>query len=232
VADTHYNISNFHVSAHHPAVNVPVWFWRSVGNTHTAFVMETLIDELASRARIDPIVYRRRLLNTEAGKLRRALDLMDEKSSPWRTKLPKGHAVGISCHESYGTGVACAVAVSIENNRPRIHRVTIALDAGTPVNPLTIESQFQGGVAFGVTQLMANAAITLKDGRVAQRNFESYTPPYIRDAPVAVDVHIVPSAEPPTGCGEPAVPVISPAVANALFRLTRKRYRVLPLGAL
>ena len=228
-ADTQYNISNFHVSAHHPTVNVPVLWWRSVGNTHTAFVMETLIDELATRAKTDPISYRRKLLKPEAKKLRAALDLMDEKSTAWRNKLPKGHAVGISCHECFDTAVACAVEVSIENKRPRIHRVTVALDCGVAVNPLTIESQFEAGLAFGVTQLMAKGAITLKDGRVEQRNFDGYTPPYIVDAPVTVDVHIVPSAEAPTGCGEPPVPVISPAVVNALARLTGKRYRTLPL---
>jgi len=215
-ADTHYNIPNFHVSAHHPAVNVPVLWWRSVGHTHNAFVMEALIDELATRAKADPIAYRRRLLKDEAGKLHRPLDLMDEKSAAWRTKLPKGHALGVSCHESFGTGVACAADVSIENKRPKIHRVTIAVDPGIAVNPLTIESQFQAGVAFGISQLMAKGAITLKDGRVEQRNFDGYTPPYIIDAPAAVDVHIVPSSEAPAGCGEPPVPVISPAVVNAL----------------
>ena len=139
----------------------------------------------------------------------------------------KGHAVGISCHESFDTAVACAVDVSIENKRPKIHRVTIALDCGLAVNPLTVESQFQGGLGFGVTQLMG--AITFKDGRVEQRNFDGYMLPYIVDAPVAVDVHLVPSTEAPTGCGEPPVPVISPAVVNALARLTGKRYRTLPL---
>jgi len=228
-ADTNYDIPNFHVSAHHPTINVPVLWWRSVGHTHNAFVMETLVDELALRAKIDPIAYRRKLLKPDAKKLRAALDLMAEKSAPWRTKLPKGHALGISCHESFGTGVACAVDVSIENKRPKIHRVTIAVDPGLAVNPLTIESQFQAGVAFGVTQLMAKGAITFKDGRVEQRNFDGYTPPYIVDAPVAVDVHIVPSTEAPTGCGEPPVPVISPAVVNALAKLTGKRYRSLPL---
>src|SRR2546426_1985076 len=224
-ADTHYNIPNFHVSAHHPTVNVPVLWWRSVGHTHNAFVMETLIDELATRAKADPIVYRRKLLKADAGKLLRALDLMDEKSAPWRTKLPKGHALGISCHQSFGTGVACAVDVSVEDKRPKIHRVTIALDPGIAVNPLTIESQFQAGVAFGVTQLMAKGAITLKDGRVEQRNFDGFTPPYIVDAPVAVDVHIVPSTEAPTGCGEPPVPVISPAARKRLAELTGKTPR-------
>jgi isoquinoline 1-oxidoreductase beta subunit len=232
VADTHYNIPNLHVSAHHPKVNVPVLWWRSVGHTHTAFVMETLIDELATRARMDPIAYRRKLLKPEAKKLLRTLDLLEKATAGWRKKLPKGHALGVSCHESFNTGVACAVDVSIENKRPRIHRATVAVDCGLAVNPLTIESQFQAGVSFGLSQLMAKGAVTLKNGRVEQRNFDGYVPPYIVDAPIAVDVHIVPSTEAPTGCGEPPVPVISPAVVNALSRLTKKRYRSLPLVSL
>src|SRR5205085_6480939 len=100
-ANTNYSIPNFQVSVHHPTVNVPVLWWRSVGHTHNAFVMETLIDELATRARIDPIAYRRKLLKPEAKKLRAALDLVDEKSVAWRNNLPKGHAAGISCHESF-----------------------------------------------------------------------------------------------------------------------------------
>ncbi len=231
VNDTHYALNNFHVSVHNPKVNVPVLWWRSVGHTHTAFVMETLIDELATRARTDPITYRRRLLKPEAKKLRAALDLMDAKSAAWRRNLPKGHAVGFSCHESFETGVACAVDVSVENKRPRIHRATVAVDCGLAVNPLTVESQFQAGVAFGLSQLMAKGAITLKDGLVEQRNFDGYVPPYMPDVPVAVDVHIVPSTEAPSGCGEPPVPVISPAVVNALSKLTGKRYRSLPLVA-
>jgi len=231
-ADSSYNIPNFHVSAHHPTVNVPVLWWRSVGHTHNAFVMETLIDELATRAKIDPIVYRRRLLKAEARKLRAALDLMDEKSAGWRGSLPKGHALGISIHECFGTAVACAVNVSIENKRPKIHHATVAVNCGLAVNPLTVESQFQAGLGFGLTQLMAKGAITFKDGRVEQRNWDGYTPPYISDAPVTVDVHIVPSTDPPTGCGEPPVPVISPAVVNALAKLTGKRYRSLPLANL
>lgn len=227
-ADTNYNIKNFHVSVHHPTVNVPVLWWRSVGHTHNAFVMETLIDELATRARIDPIAYRKRLLKPEAKKLLSVLDLLDQKSS-WRNNLPKGRAAGISCHECFDTAVACAVEVSIENKRPRIHRATVAVNCGLAVNPLSIESQFQGGLGFGLIQLMAQGAITLKDGRVEQRNFDLYTPPYIADAPMTVEVHIVPSTEPPSGCGEPPVPVISPAVVNALSRLTKKRYRTLPL---
>jgi isoquinoline 1-oxidoreductase beta subunit len=192
--------------------------------------METLIDELAARAKADPIAYRRKLLKPEAKKLHAALELLDAKSA-WRRSLPKGRAAGVSCHESFGTGVACAADVSIVDGRPKIHRVTVAVDCGIAVNPLTVESQFQAGVAFGLSQLMAQGAVTLKDGIVEQRNFDGYVPPYMPDAPVAVDVHIVPSAEPPTGCGEPPVPVISPAVVNALSRLTGRRYRTLPLVA-
>jgi isoquinoline 1-oxidoreductase subunit beta len=204
-------------------------WWRSVGHTHTAFVMETLIDELAARAKMDPIAYRRKLLRPDAKKLRAALDLMAEQSAAWRPKVARNHAVGIACHESFETAVACAVDISIENHRPRIHRATVAVDAGMVVNPLTIESQCQGGLVFGVSQLMATGAITLKDGRVEQKNFDTYTVPYMIDAPLAVDVHIVQSADKPTGCGEPPVPVIAPAVVNALARLTGKRYRALPL---
>jgi len=229
VADTPYQIENLHVSVHAPVINVPVLWWRSVGNTHTAFVMETLIDELATRAKMDPIAYRRKLLDPEATKLRAALDLMAEKSAAWRSKLPPGHAAGIACHYCFQTGVACAAEVSIEDRRPRVHRVTVAVDCGAGVNPLSIESQMQGGMTFGISQLVTGAAITLKDGRVEQSNFDGFALPYIIDAPVAVDVHIVPSKEKPSGIGEPPVPVIAPAVANALAKLTGRRYRRLPL---
>jgi len=178
---------------------------------------------------MDPIAYRRKLLKPEAKKLLGPLALLETATAAWRNRLPNRHALGISCHESFGTGVACAVDVSIENKRPRIHRATLAVDCGLAVNPMSVESQFQAGVGFGLIQLMAKGAITLKDGRVEQRNFDGFVPPYIVDAPMAVDVHIVPSTEAPTGCGEPPVPVISPAVVNALARLTGKRYRTLPL---
>jgi isoquinoline 1-oxidoreductase subunit beta len=227
-SDTDYDIPNFNVSVHYAEVNVPVLWWRSVGHTHTAFVMETLIEELAIRANMDPIAYRRKLLKADAKKSHAVLDLLEQNVS-WRDKLPPGHAVGYACHESFDTGVACAVDVSIENNRPKIHRVTVAVDCGTAVNPLTVEAQFQAGMGFGLTQLMAKGAITFKDGYAQQDNFDGYTPPYIMDAPTMVDVHIVPSAEAPSGCGEPPVPVISPAVVNALTKLTGKNYRSLPL---
>jgi isoquinoline 1-oxidoreductase beta subunit len=227
-ADTRYSIPNFHVSAHHPTVNVPPSQWRSVGYTHNTFVMETLIDELATRAKKSPIAYRLALLNPDARRLRGALTLLEQRSG-WRHDLPRGRAAGIACCEYQGTAVALAAEVSIENRRHRIHRVTVALDCGLAVNPLSVESQFQGGIVFGLTQLLPKGAITLKDGRVEQRNFDGFTPAYIADAPPAIDVHIVPSTEPPTGAGEPPVPVISPAVVNALAQLTGKRHRTLPL---
>ncbi len=230
-ADTRYAIPNFHVSAHHPRVNVPVLAWRSVGYTHNSFVMETLIDELAVRAKTDPIAYRLKLLDPGARKQRAALTLLQQQSG-WRNKLPRGHGVGIACSEYHETAVACAVDVSIVEKRPRIHRATVAIDCGLAVNPLSVESQVQGGIGFGLTQLMANGAITLKDGHVEQSNFNDFRPPYIADAPVAIDVHIVPIAGAPSGAGEPPVPVIAPAVVNALSRLTGKRYRSLPLVAL
>lgn len=230
-ADSPYVTPNVHVSVHQPKVNVPTLSHRSVGYGHNSFVRETLLDELAMRAKADPIAYRLRLLKPDAKKFRTALTLLDQQST-WRHRLPKDHASGIACSQYNGTCVACAVEVSMASGRLAIHRATVAVDCGLAVNPLSIESQMHGGLVFGLTQVLAKGAITLKDGRVEQRNFDSYTPPYIKDAPMAIDVHIVPSSDPPTGCGEPPVPVIAPAVANALSALTGKRYRRLPLATI
>ena len=226
-ADMPYAVPNLQVSAHHPKINVPVAQWRSIGSTHNAFVRETLIDELATRAKLDPIAYRLKLLKPEARGLRASLALLEERST-WRNQLPLGHTVGIACNEYERTAVACAAEVSMQ----RIHRVTIALHCGLAVNPLTIESQSQGGIVFGLSQIVGKGAITLKDGRVEQRNLDGFAPPYIVDAPRTIDVHVVLSDEAPTGIGEPPVPVIAPAVVNALARLTGERYRTLPLVAL
>jgi isoquinoline 1-oxidoreductase beta subunit len=231
VADTHYRIPGFELTVHHPKNSVPVLWWRSVGHTHNAYVMETLIDELAVRAGADPFEYRRRLLAPDAGKLRAALDLLDRQTT-WRSRLPEGHAAGLALHESFDTAVGCVAEVSVERGRPVIHRVTAAVHLGIAVNPLTIESQIQGGLVFGASQLVPGGEITLRNGRVVQRNFDSYRPPYMLDAPAAIDVHIVQSTEAPTGVGEPGTPPMAPAVANALARLTGTRYRTLPLRSL
>src|SRR5258708_35525666 len=119
MADTPYAIPNFQVSAHNPKVNVPVLWWRSVGHTHSAFVMETLVDELAARAHMDPFGYRRKLLKPEARRLRATLDLLEAKSATWSRRLPKNHAWGVSCHESFETGVGCALEVAFAHKRPR-----------------------------------------------------------------------------------------------------------------
>ncbi len=206
--------------------------WRSIGHTHNAFVVETLIEELAARAGIDPIAYRLKLLGPKATKPRAVLTLLQEKSTAWRSRVPSNHALGTAVSEYQRSSCACIVEVSIENGRPRIHRAMVAVHCGIAVNPLSVESQFQGGFVFGLTQLVPRGAITLKDGRVEQRNFDGYSPPYIADAPLDVEVHIVPSTDPPTGVGEIPVPLIAPAVVNALSRLTGKRYRTLPLVSL
>ncbi|MCW5803028.1 MAG: xanthine dehydrogenase family protein molybdopterin-binding subunit [Deltaproteobacteria bacterium] len=227
-----YTIPNFHLSADHTKVNVPVLSWRSIGHTHNSFVVETMIDELAARAKVDPIEYRLRLLRPEEKRLISSMKLLQERTASWRTSLPVGRALGVACGTYYGSGIACAVDVSIENGRPRIHRATAALDCGVAVNPMTIEAQVHSGFVFGLSQLVAGGAITLADGVVEQRNFDRFTPPYMADAPVEIDVHLVPSTEAPTGMGETPVPVISPAVANALAALTGKRYRTLPITKL
>jgi isoquinoline 1-oxidoreductase beta subunit len=178
---------------------------------------------------MDPIAYRLKLLAADAKNLR-PRTLLQERSAAWR-HLPLGHAAGVACGDARDR-CRPAVDVSIEGSRPRIHRATVAIDVGLAVNPLTIESQCQGGVIFGLSQLMAKGAITLKDGRVEQRNFDGFQPPYMKDTSPTIDVHIVPSGDKPTGCGEPPVPAIAPAAVNALFRLTGKRYRTLPLRTL
>src|SRR5260221_5644408 len=128
-ADTRYAIPNFHVSAHHPTVNVPVLQWRSVGYTHNTFVMETLVDELAERAKVDPIAYRLKLLAADARKLRAPLTLLQDRTAAWRHNLPRGPAAGVACSDYRETGVACTVRVSVASTRPRIHRAAVAMHA-------------------------------------------------------------------------------------------------------
>jgi isoquinoline 1-oxidoreductase beta subunit len=227
-SDSPYDIPNIDLTAHHPTVNVPVLSHRSVGYGHNSFVRETLIEELANRANVDPIAYRLKLLKKDATRFRAVLALLAEKAG-WRAHLPAERAVGYACSAYHDTACACAADVSLMNGRPKIHRVTVTVHCGLAVNPLTVESQFQGGLGFGLTQVMPRGAITLKGGRVEQTNFDRYTPPYIADAPTEVDVHIVESTDPPTGVGEAPVPIIAPAIVNALYHLTGKRYRSLPL---
>lgn len=211
---------------------MPVLAWRAIGHTHNAFVMETLIDELATRARRDPIAYRLSILDPANIKTRAVLRLLQQKSAAWRGRPPRGRAFGVAVSEYQRSACACMADVSIEGGRPRIHRVLVTVHCGLAVNPLTIESQFEGGLIFGLSQLLPGGAITLSDGRVEQRNFDGFVPPSLADAPVEITVHLVPSTDPPTGVGECPVPLLAPAVANALTRLTGRRYRSLPLATL
>jgi isoquinoline 1-oxidoreductase beta subunit len=216
------------VRASHPELPVPVLWWRSVGHTHTGFVMETMADEVAHAAGQDPVAWR--LARLDAKKHARhvaALQLAVERSG-YGKPLPQGHAWGVAVHESFGSVVAYVVDVSLDDGRPRLHAVTAGVHANQVVNPGAAEAQIQGGAVFGLGMLQPGFAITLKDGVVEQSQFSDYTPPRMTDAP-AVAVHFVPSHEPPTGLGEPGVPPIAPAVANAVAALTGKRLRRLPL---
>ena len=225
VVDTPYRLPNMQVSVHHPEANVPVLWWRSVGHTHTAFVMETLIDEMAAAAKQDPIAYRLALLDGKHTRHRAVLALVREKSG-WDKPLPKGHGRGVAVHESFGSVCAHVVEVSVQDKRVRVHRVTSAIDCGTAVNPLTIEAQVQSAMVYGLSAALYGR-ITLANGRVEQGNFDDYPVLRIDEMP-QMAVHIVPSTAAPTGVGEPGTPPIAPAVANAIAAATGRRLRDLP----
>lgn len=221
----------------HPELPIPVLWWRSVGHTHTAFVMETLADELAQAAGQDPVAWRlaRWKAAPEPARLARhvaALELAVQQSGYGRRKLPKGQAWGVAVHESFGSVVAYVVEASLAEGRPRLHRVTAGVHANTVVNPLAARAQIEGGLIYGLSMTLPGAAITIKDGRVEQSQFSDYPPPRLTDAPPVLDVHFVPSDAPPTGLGEPGVPPIAPALANAVAALSGKRLRELPFAPL
>ncbi|HET9576353.1 MAG TPA: xanthine dehydrogenase family protein molybdopterin-binding subunit [Usitatibacter sp.] len=224
VADTPYAIPNLQVNLHTVNVGVPVLWWRSVGHSHTAFVMETMIDELAAEAKQDPVAYRRALLASQPRVLG-VLDLVAAKSG-WGSAPPRGVARGIAVHESFGSVCAQVAEVSLDGDRVRVHRVVAAFDCGRVVNPLTVEAQVQSAIAFGLSGAL-HGRISFKDGRVEQSNFHDYPVLRIDEMP-RIEVHLARGGDKPTGVGEPGTPPIAPAVANALFALTGKRVRVLP----
>jgi isoquinoline 1-oxidoreductase beta subunit len=210
------------VATRHP---VPVGFWRSVGHSHHAFFVESFIDELAHAARRDPVAYRLALLGglpRHAAVLQLAAD-----QAGWGTRLPAGRARGVALHASFGSIVAQVAEVSVEQGRPRVHRVVCALDCGTVVNPGIVAQQMESGIVFGLTAAL-HGRIDIADGVVAQRNFPDQPLLALRELP-RIDTHIVPSTNEPAGVGEPGTPPIAPAVANALFALTGQRLRELPL---
>jgi isoquinoline 1-oxidoreductase beta subunit len=212
------------VELHSPKTPITVLWWRSVGHTHTAFVMETLVDELARAAGQDPLAYRRRLLAKDPRRLG-VLNLAAEKAG-WGKPLPSGHALGLAVHESFESFVAEVAEVSVEGGGVRVHRVVAAVDCGICVNPAGVTAQIESAVAFGLTAAL-HGELTWKDGRVQQSNFNDYPVLRMREMP-RVEVHIVQSNEKSGGVGEPGTPPIAPAVANALFAATGKRLRRLP----
>mgnify|MGYP001199881511 CR=1 FL=1 len=226
VSDTPYAIPNMQVEVHNTNAGPrPLW-WRSVGHTHTAYVMETMIDEIASIAGKDPVAFRLGLLDKHprhAG----VLKLAAEKAG-WETPPAEGVFRGVAVHESFKSFVAEVAEVRIVDGKPKVDRVVAAVDCGIAVNPDNIKAQVEGGVGFGLGAVL-HSKITLKDGVVEQGNFDGYEVLRMNEMP-HVEVHIVPSAEAPTGIGEPGVPPIGPAVANAVAVGTGQRVRVLPFA--
>jgi isoquinoline 1-oxidoreductase beta subunit len=189
--------------------------------------METMIDEVAAAAGKDPVVFRREMLAKQPRVLK-VLDLAASKGD-WGAPLPKGRARGIAVHESFGSVCAQVAEVSLQGNDIRVHKVTAAFDCGLVINPLTVEAQLQSAIAYGLSAALFGE-ITFKDGRVEQSNFHDYRVLRMNEMPL-VEVHLVTGGDKPTGVGEPGTPPIAPAVANALFALTGKRARALPLAS-
>jgi isoquinoline 1-oxidoreductase beta subunit len=228
-ANLPYSIPNVLVDLHSPKLPVTVQWWRSVGSTHTAFSTEVFIDEVAEAAGKDPYQLRRDLLKAHPRHLG-VLELAAQKSG-WDKPLPSQAGVrrgrGIAVHESFNTVVAEVAEVSVKPDGSfSVDRVVCAVDCGMAINPSIVRAQMEGGIGFGLSAALYGA-ITLKEGRVEQSNFNDYPILRIHEMP-RVEVHIVPSTANPTGVGEPGVPPIAPAVANALFAATGKRLRKLP----
>jgi isoquinoline 1-oxidoreductase beta subunit len=227
--DLTYALPNFHVEYRQvEPPGIPTAFWRSVGPSHNVFVTESFVDELAAAARQDPVAYRAALLD-KSPRAKAVLELAAAKAG-WGQSLPQGVGRGVSLQFVFGTYLAAVAEVEVaRSGEVRVRRVVCALDCGTVVNPDTVQAQIQGAVLFGVTAALYGE-ITLKNGRVEQENFDSYQPLRMNEAP-AIEVHVVPSREPPGGMGECGTSVVPAAVTNAIFAATGKRLRKLPVDA-
>ena len=226
-ADVLYGMPNLQVDLHTPKIGVPVQWWRSVGHSHTGFSVEAFFDEVAHAGGKDPYELRRKLLANQP-RMKAVLELAAQKAN-WGSKLPPGVGRGIATHFSFDSYVAQVVEASVEKGEVKVHRVVCAVDCGLVINPDTVRAQMEGGIIFGLTAAL-KTEITLKDGRVEQSNFHDYQMLRIFESP-EIEVHIVPSGENPTGVGEPGVPPVAPALANAIFAATGKRIRRLPIRA-
>ncbi len=225
LVDIPYAVPNIKIDWVKYAPGVRTWFWRSVGNSQNYFFSESFIDEMAHAAGKDPYEFRRALLDKHP-RHKRVLELAAEKAG-WGTPLPAGRARGIAVASSFGSFIAQVAEVSIEKGKPRVHRVVCATDVGATVNPDTIVAQMESAIVYGLSAAL-HLEITFKDGQVEQSNFHDYQVLRMNEMP-AVEVHIVQSNEAPGGVGEPGTPPIAPAVTNALFALTGKRIRKLPI---
>ncbi|MCZ4094077.1 xanthine dehydrogenase family protein molybdopterin-binding subunit [Sinorhizobium psoraleae] len=222
-----YAIPNQTVGLTTTEVGVPVLWWRSVGSTHTAFAAETFIDEVAEATGSDPVEFRLSMLEPDS-RHAKVLKLAAEKAE-WEKPLAEGRFRGVAIAESFGSVVAEIAEVSSDGNGGiKVERVVAAVDCGLAINPDQVRAQVEGGIGFGLGAILGEE-ITLTDGKVDQGNFDMYTPLRI-DAMPKVEVHIVPSANPPSGIGEPGVPPIGPAVANAAYKALGKRIRVMPFA--
>ncbi|KQU89138.1 carbon monoxide dehydrogenase [Variovorax sp. Root318D1] len=217
------------LTVHHPKVNVPVLWWRSVGSTHTAFVMETLLDEIARSTKQDPVAYRMQLFGDKHPRHSAALQLAVDKSGYGKKQLAQGRAWGVAVHESFESVVAYVVEASVKDGQPVLHRATAGVHCNLAVNPRSVEAQVQGAAVMGLSMCLPGGAITLKDGVVQQSNFGDFSVARITDMPEFA-VHVVPSADPPKGIGEPGLPPLAPAFANAVAQLTAKPVRQLPFN--
>ncbi|HVE58090.1 MAG TPA: xanthine dehydrogenase family protein molybdopterin-binding subunit [Pyrinomonadaceae bacterium] len=223
-----YDFPNLQVDWIRKDTGIPVGFWRSVGSSHTAFSTECFLDEVAFAAKKDPYEFRRSLLEKHP-RHKGALELAATKAG-WGKPLAKGVFQGIAVHESFGSYVAQVAEVSVgADGNVKVHRVVCAVDCGQVVNPDTVVAQMEGGIIFGLTAALYGE-ITIKDGRVQQRNFYDYKMLRMNETP-RIEVYIVPSTEKHGGVGEPGTPPIAPAVVNAIFAATGKRIRSLPIRA-
>ncbi|MCB1996365.1 MAG: xanthine dehydrogenase family protein molybdopterin-binding subunit, partial [Rhodoferax sp.] len=207
---------------------VPVGYWRAVGHSHNAFFSEGFIDELAHAAGADPLDFRLRLL-ADAPRHRAVLERVAERAG-WGELLPPGRARGLALHESFGSIVAMVIEVSARDGRPHAERVVAAVDCGTVVNPDGVAQQLESAVMFGLAAAL-HGRIDIVDGVVRQKNLPDQPLLKLADTP-AIETHLVASERPPTGMGEPGLPPVAPALANAWFALTGQRLRRLPLAPL
>ena len=228
-ANIAYKIPNIAVDLSTAKSGVPVLWWRVVGSSHTTFAVESFIDEVAHAAGADPLAFRRKLLEHEP-RMKGVLELAADKAGWNSGPMPKGKGRGIAVCEAFNSFVAQVAEVSVDDaGHIKVDRVVCAVDCGTPVNPDIITAQMQGGIGFGLSAALYGA-ITLKDGRVEQSNFNDYRVLRMNEAPTKIEVYIAPSTEKPTGVGEPGVAPIGPALANAVFAATGKRVRVFPFS--